>query len=91
LEDAEQCQTFEVVFPMEVRQTFQVKYMARFNTKLTARAYATSFLSNPIPENLNEEDYRELEEISRTMLETFKYYLEGIKTSHMNIRDRTLL
>jgi len=75
LEDGDQCQTYEVVFPMEVRQAFQVKYVSRFNQTLTRRAYATSFLSNPIPENLNDEDYHDLDEITRTMLETFKFYL----------------
>lgn len=53
---------------MEVRQAFQVKYVSRFNQTLTRRAYATTFLSNPIPENLNDEDYHDLEEITRTML-----------------------
>ena len=75
---------------MEVRQAFQVKYVSRFNEKLVGKGYATSVLSNPIPENLNDEDYNSLDEITRSMLETFKYYLEGIKTSSHNILERTL-
>lgn len=60
LDDADQCQTFEVVFPFEIRQAFQVKYKSRFNQKLAGKAYNTSIISNPIPEMLNEEDYKDL-------------------------------
>ena len=67
-----------------------MKYKSRLIQKLAGRAYNTSIISNPIPEMLNEEDYRDLEEISNTMLETFKYYLEGVKTAPMNIRERSL-
>jgi hypothetical protein len=38
---------------------------------------------------LNEEDYKDLEEITNSMLESFKYYLEGVKTSMLNVRDRS--
>lgn len=61
LDDLDQCQTFEVVFPFEIRQAFQVKYKSRFNQKLAGKAYNTSIISNPIPEMLNEEDYKDLE------------------------------
>lgn len=40
---------------------------------------------------LTDEDYFDLEEISNTMLETFKFYLEGIKTSNLNLRERNLI
>jgi hypothetical protein len=86
LDDTDQCQTFEVIFPFEIRQAFQVKYKSRYNQKLAGKSYNTSIISNPIPEMLNEEDYKDLEEITNSMLESFKYYLEGVKTSMMNVR-----
>ncbi len=49
LDDVDHCQTFEVVFPFEIRQAFQVKYKSRYNQKLAGKAYNTSIISNPIP------------------------------------------
>lgn len=39
---------------------------------------------------LDDADYRDIEEITNTMLETFKFYLEGIKNSSLNIREKNL-
>ena len=79
-----------MVVPLEVRQVFQVKYASSFNQILGSKNYSTSILSNPIPENLSDEDYNQLETITKTMYETFKFYLEGIKTSNFNIKERSL-
>jgi len=38
-----------------------VKYKAKYLQKLAGRAYQTSFLSNPVPEMLDETDYNDLE------------------------------
>lgn len=45
----------------------------------------TSVLAKPIPDMLNDEDYHELDTINNDMLTTFKYYLEGVKTSRFNV------
>ena len=47
--------------------------------------------SKPIPEMLDENDYKEIETIHTEMLNSFKYYLEGVKTSQFNVKDRTFL
>ena len=60
LEDADQCQTYEMIVPLEVRQVFQVKYASSFNNILGSKNYSTSILSNPVPENLSDEDYNQL-------------------------------
>jgi hypothetical protein len=68
---------------------FQMKYTTRYLQKLVGRAYDTSFLAKPIPDMLDDNDYKELETIQNDMLESFKYYLEGVKTSQFNVRERT--
>lgn len=88
-DDPDQTQTFEVIFPFEIRQAFQMKYKARYMQKLVSRQYDSSFLSNPIPEMLDENDYKEIETIQNGMLESFKYYLEGVKTSQFNVREKS--
>ena len=79
-----------MVVPIEIRQAFQVKYVSKLNTTLAQKNFGTGMLSNPVPENLDDKDYQDIQEITDTMLETFKYYLEGIKNSNLNIRERSL-
>lgn len=59
--------------------------------KLVGRALDTSILAKPIPDMLNDEDYDYLENINNNMLTTFKYYLEGVKTSRFNVLERPFL
>lgn len=63
-----------------------MKYKNRYLQKLVGRAYDTSVFSKPIPEMLDENDYKEIETIQNDMLDSFKYYLEGVKTSQFNVR-----
>lgn len=62
-----------------------MKYKTRYLQKLVGRAMDTSVLAKPIPDMLNDEDYHELDTINNDMLTTFKYYLEGVKTSRFNV------
>lgn len=67
-DDPDNCQVFEVVFPFEIRQAFQVKYKSRYLQKLIGKAYDTSILAKPIPDMLDENDYNEIEGIQNDML-----------------------
>lgn len=58
-----------------------MKYKSKYLQALFGKALDTSILARPIPEMLGEEDYKAIENIQNDMLESFKYYLEGVKTS----------
>lgn len=68
-----------------------MKYKTQYLQKLVGKAYNTSMFSKPIPEMLDENDYKEIEQITSEMLDSFKYYLEGVKTSQFNVKERTFL
>jgi hypothetical protein len=57
-DDPDQIQTFEVIFPQEIRMAFQMKYKNRYLQKLVGRAYDTSFFAKPIPDMLDDNDYK---------------------------------
>ena len=58
-DDPDQIQTFEVLFPFEIRQAFQVKYKSQYEQKLVGKKANVSSFSKPIPE-LDLADYKEI-------------------------------
>ncbi len=58
--------------------------------KLLPKNYqSNTIISNPLPDDLDESDYDQLEKISLNMVESFKMYLESVKTTLLNLRDRS--
>lgn len=57
-DDPDSTQVFEVVFPFEIRQAFEVKYKMKYLQKLGN--IDTTILSNAIPEMLSEDDYSDI-------------------------------
>lgn len=68
-----------------------MKYKDKYLAKLMAKQVNTSVISKPIPDVFNEEDYRDIDEIQNSMVESFKFYLEGVKTSKFNVKERSFL
>ena len=60
LDDPDQTQTFEVVFPFEVRQNFQINYKSEYIKRLVSREIGGNLIAPSIPETLNEQDYQEI-------------------------------
>lgn len=57
-DDPDECQVFEVIFPKYVRRAFQHEYKSKFIGKLSQKGIdPSSWLSAPLPDNLNETDY----------------------------------
>lgn len=89
-EDTEACQTFEVVYPLQIRRNYLMKYKSPLLQKMVAKNFQQqSMFSNPLPDDWDDSDYDQVEKISLSMVENFKMYLEIVKVSLRNVQDRS--